>query len=131
MLKIAKRQFAIGISKERNFNFTIYFYAFTFLVVLTHYGCVTQQNLLAEEAEYVSNVRSVVLNRVEVLSEQEKIFIMQSNPEVRQYNMAGTFGQCGWNWYLPTGRSIHVSYTGDLTTFYKDKIVIHLDETNK
>jgi hypothetical protein len=131
MLKIAKRQFAIGISKERNFRFTTCFYAFIFFVILTHYGCVTQQNLLAEKDEYIANIRSIVLDRIEILSEQEKIFIMQSDPEVRQYNMAGMFGQYGWIWNVPTGRSIHVSYIGDITKFDKDEVIIKLDEANK
>jgi hypothetical protein len=95
------------------------------------YGCAIQQDLLAEKEEVITNVRSVVLERIQVLSDQEKLFILQSKPEVEQYIMAGTFDQCGWDWYLPTGRSIHVSYTGDLTTFDKNKIVVHLDEANK
>ena len=131
VLNIATYQFAVRASKKQNFKCIICFYAFNCLVIAAIYGCTTQQNLLAEKDKFVANVRSVVLERGQMLSDQEKVFIMQSNPETRQYKMAGTFGQYSWHWSLPTGRSIDVSYTGDLATFDTHKIIIQLDEADK
>lgn len=122
---------AMRISRKQNITCIIYYFAFNCLLISMICGCAVQQDLLAEKDEYIANLRFVVLDRVEILSEQEKIFIMQSDPKVQQYKIAGTFGQYGWIWNVPTGRSIIVSYTGDLTTFDTDKIMIQLDEANK
>lgn len=107
------------------------FCTLTCLVVPAIHGCATQQNLLVEKDEVVALVKSVVLEGHQMLSDEDTAFIMQSSPETGQYKMAGTFGQYFWHWSLPSGRSIDVSYTGDLKALDKNKITIRFSGVSK
>jgi len=106
----------------------IYLLVTTCLVLVATCGCKNKEILPKEESGYqvspnsinissdeVFNlIRSVVIEKGQELSEEEKKIILRSVPKTAQYQMAGTFGQYIWSWNLPTGRMIEVRYVGDL-----------------
>ncbi len=62
----------------------------------------------------VQQIRNAVLNNIAQLSNEEKKIILETAPLFARYEIAGPVGQYGWRWDLPTGRSVSVSFTGDI-----------------
>ncbi len=72
----------------------------------------------------VALVRSIVIEKGQELSEEEKKIILRSVPKTAQYKMAGTVGQYIWSWKLPTGRAVEASYVGDLKQIDTERLAV-------
>lgn len=85
---------------------------------------VLRNRINASSAEVFNLIRSVVIEKIQGLSEEEKKIILQSAPKTAQYKMAGTVGQYIWSWKLPSGRVVEASYVGDLKQIDTEKLVV-------
>ena len=80
-------------------------------------GCQSsrQDDSMSFASSHTSEVRDFVLKRADLsLTAAQRERIMRTKPILRQYVLAASFAQCGWEWRLPSSRTLTVSYTGDM-----------------
>lgn len=101
------------------------------LIVLSSMFALTCRMSMSEEPpEALSDpntlrlIRNVAINNIPMVSNEEERAILERSPQLGQYKMAGSFGQYGWRWDLPTGRSVVVSFTGNINHIEVDKLQV-------
>ena len=119
-----------GFYPKINMLSGIYLLVITCLVLVATCGCKNKEippeeknghplspnGVNTSSNEVLNLIRSIVIEKSQVLHDDEKKIILQSVPKTAHYKMAGTFGQYIWSWNLPTGRKIEVYYVGDLNS---------------
>jgi hypothetical protein len=74
-----------------------------------------------EDPNILQAVRDCVIKHVSVSDTDKKTILEKRPSSVRMYIMAGTFGQFGWAWKLPSHREICVDFTGDINNIDCDR----------
>jgi hypothetical protein len=85
-------------------------------------GCASTTNRPnLEDPNTLQAVRACVVEHVNVSDIDKKAILEKQPSSVRMYIMAGTFGQFGWAWKLPSHREICIDFTGDLANIDCDR----------
>jgi hypothetical protein len=87
--------------------------------------------IVAGSKEVLAVVRSITIERLHTLIEDERRIIKEAVPHIGQYRMGGTFGQYFWTWKLGTERTVSISFTGDLKSMDPSEIKVSISEVNR